>query len=303
MDQRPVRLNRKSRENIPLCASRNRSPQSPKGRVRSDENIPVAYDKCACCYDKGIGHYPSKLDVRSRVREAEGDRYREHPPVETRSRMDTRESRHRLDYIYRDEDRREKHYEDRKRPHEYLKVHEKASRNFDVHRDVYEDDRFYRRPNRSELKDKRFEDFRDKRFEEREREKKYIEHKDKYYEDSPRYAVKEKRRHRRGYDSRFERLSMGSRDDVDRLSERERDSGLSVADEASTLSGRSNYLKVVKVRRQHLVLVNWFRRSGCVGKNKKDCSCSYKIRKHAATAEKLRQWFTQFRRNSQLIGK
>uniref|UniRef100_A0A2A4J8R1 Uncharacterized protein n=1 Tax=Heliothis virescens TaxID=7102 RepID=A0A2A4J8R1_HELVI len=264
MDRHPVRLTHvKSREMVP--ASRIRSQENFAGRIRSHEKIPVVnqidrvkQDKCMCYYEKENPKYSSKLDMaRSRTRHMEEDRYRDYPPavVPTRSCIDAYRPRPPDSRDYRDYDRemRNRHYEeDKKRFFE-----QKTSRSFDVHREGYEDDRNCRRTTRSDTKDRRYEE-RDKRYEEV----------GKYYDEKPvesrdRNTISSKDRRWKRNPERFERNSVASRDDDyrdrdrdrerdrdrdrDRYSERERDSGLSVADgETSTMSGRSNYLKVVK---------------------------------------------------------
>lgn len=188
-------------------------------------------------YDSRIDYekYSSKIDMnQSRVivnRMHEDERYHGyHPPdnVATRTCIGSYRDRHR-DQDYRENER--KQYEDNRRKY----IEQKTSRSFEVHRDGYEDERC-RRTSRSDTKDKRYDD--------------------KYYEkpaEVQRHALKD--RARRHVD-RYERNSVASREDEfrerDRYSERERDSGLSVADgETSTISGRtgrSHYMRAVKVK-------------------------------------------------------
>lgn len=179
--------------------------------------------------------------TRSRMRNIDDERYPDYPPENIpRNHLDhSYRSRVPDNRDYRDNDRdfaREKHYDnDKKKFYE-----QKTSRSFDVHRDGYPDDeKFCRRTARSDNN----------------KEKQYDE-RNKYYDEKPvdvreRYLPTKDRRVKRNSD-RFERNSIASRDDDyrerDRYSERERDSGLSVADgEISTVSGKSNCLKVVKV--------------------------------------------------------
>lgn len=258
VDRHPVRLKSHSKSRD-VVAARIRSQENFAARVRSHEKIEVGNDperikreKCSCYYEKDGPKYPSKLDMtRSRTRHLEDDRYREYPPVTvpTRSCIDPYRTRPPETREYREYDCRDlraRHYDDEKRRY----FEQKTSRSFDVHREGYEEERACRRTARSDTnKEKRYDD----------REKRYDEV-GKYYEEKPvvetrdRNNVSSKERERRWRKNveRFERNSVASREDDyrdrDRYSERERDSGLSVADgETSTMSGRSNCLKVVKV--------------------------------------------------------
>lgn len=217
------------------------------------ERIPQTY------YEKDIPKYTSKLDIaRSRMRHLEDsypDRYPEYPPVPvpTRSCVDPYRTR---PPDYRDYDREmRRQYEDEKKKY----YEQKTSRSFEVHRDGYDDNRNGRRTARSDCNRIRRCDERDKRYDDV--AKYYDEKPRKYYDEKPldprprNRSTSKDRRWRRNVD-RCDRNSVVSREDDyrdrdrdrDRYSERERDSGMSVADgETSTISGRSNYLKVVKV--------------------------------------------------------
>ncbi|XP_022815232.1 zinc finger CCCH domain-containing protein 13-like [Spodoptera litura] len=266
LERQPVRLSQgKSRELV--ATSRIRSQENFSCRLRSHDKITVMCDergkqeKCLCYYDKDSPKYPSKLDIsRSRIRPGEDERYRDYPPVTvpTRSCLDPCRGRAPDGRDYRDYDRdfRGRHYDDDRRRY----FEQKTSRSFDVHREGYEEDRNCRRTARSDtLKDRRYEE-RDKRYEEM---GKYYDEKGADLRDRQNVSSKD-RRYRRNVE-RFERNSVASREEDyrerdrdrerererererDRYSEKERDSGLSVADgETSTMSGRSNCLKVVK---------------------------------------------------------
>lgn len=138
------------------------------------------------------------------------------------------------DKPYREYDRRDDDYDKRRY------IEQKSSRSFDPQREGYQEERC-RRTSRSD-NHKRYED-KARRYEERER----------YYEVKPvntHDRLSHKERRSRKTMERFERNSLASREDDfrERYSEREQDSGLSVADgETSTISGKSNYLRVVKV--------------------------------------------------------
>lgn len=226
--------------------------------MRSPDRVPSSApvnrnEKYACClqYERD-GKYSSKIDVvASRIHNAEDHSCREyHPrPCPTRSVVNpnyrVREPPDRREYDFRKE--RARQYDEEKRRY----CEQKTSRSFDVHREVYEEDRGGRRTTRSDSRRKRYDDprdLRDKRYDEPRDNKRYDERRDKYYEDKGsrdrHYSnlPSKDRRSRRNLE-RFEKNSVVSREDE----YRERDSGLSVADE-STISGRSNYLRVVKVR-------------------------------------------------------
>lgn len=172
-------------------------------------------------FDRGY-KVTSKMDL-TRERHAE-NRYREYPPenVPTRTYLNPRDRP-----PFRDFDR-ERYEDDRRRPC----CEHKTSRSFDVHRD-YEEDRCKAS---TRCESKRFDS--------------------KYYE-RPREQTRNKD-HSRRHVERCDRNSVVSRDELrdrDKYSERERDSGLSVADgEVSTVSGRSNYLRVVKVNHNFVCL-------------------------------------------------
>lgn len=178
--------------------------------------------------------------TRSRMRNIDDERYPDYPceTAPPRNHLDqSYRSRCPDNREYREYDRdyaKEKHYDSEKRRY----YDQKTSRSYDVQRDGYpDDDKFCRRTARSD-KEKHFDD-RDKYSDE------------KHCEPRDRYAPSKDRRSKKNVD-RFDRNSVVSKDDDyrdrDRYSERERDSGLSVADgETSTISGKSNCLKVVKV--------------------------------------------------------
>lgn len=272
VDQRPVKLrsHENSRELIP--STRIRSQENCRERVRSRDHVGVSHshmqtvlkDKCGYYdpYDKEDMRYGSKIDVgRSRTQTNE-DRYRDYTPraAPTKSFLDNSYRRNESrDYRAYDEPRepaRRRNYDEEKRRY----FDQKTSRSYDVHREGYADEERVRRSARSDVhKEKRYDD---RRYDDRDGDKRYqeIQQRDKYYDDKPmdardrhcnNIATKE-RRCRRNLE-RFDRISVISKDDdyrdKDMYSERERDSGLSVADgETSTVSGRSNYLRVVKVR-------------------------------------------------------
>lgn len=198
--------------------------------------------------------YPSKLDIaRSRMRHLEDERYPEYVPVPVPTRSCVEQFRT-CPPEYRDYDRERRHYEEEKK--KYYEQ-QRTSRSFDVHREGYEDERNCRRTARSDTNKLKHYDERDKRYDDA--AKYYDEKNGRYYDAKPleprtrNNASSKDRRWRRNVE-RCERMSVVSREDDyrererDRYSERERDSGMSVADgETSTISGRSNYLKVVKV--------------------------------------------------------
>lgn len=206
---------------------RSREAGTPSSRIRSQENFQQQRgpDKTRqdCCYEKERQKYSSKMDFNRRRQE--DDRYREYPPetVPTRTFINRYGDR---PPDYRDYDR-ERRYEDDKR----RLCEQKTSRSFDTHRDSYDYEKC-RRTVRSDTKDKRYDE--------------------KYYDKPTLDRNFANKAHSRRNLERCDRNSVVSREDEfrerDRYSERERDSGLSVADgETSTVSGRSNYLRVVKV--------------------------------------------------------
>ncbi|XP_073959299.1 uncharacterized protein [Choristoneura fumiferana] len=270
VDQRPVKLrsHENSRELIP--STRIRSQENCRERVRSRDHVGVSHshmqtvvkDKCGCYdpYDKEDMRYGSKIDVgRSRTQTNE-DRYRDYTPraAPTRSFLDNsyrrNESRDCRAYEEPRESARRRNYDEEKRRY----FDQKTSRSYDVHREGYADEERARRSARSDVhKEKRYDD---RRYDDRDGDKRYqeIQQRDKYYDEKPmdvrdrhcNNMITKERRYRRNLE-RFDRVSIISKDDdykdKDMYSERERDSGLSVADgETSTVSGRSNYLRVVK---------------------------------------------------------
>lgn len=258
----PIKLTlEQSREKV---LSRIRSQENFSGKTRTRENskmlIPSDLEHGALdrsFYEKDIVKYPSRLEIsRSKMRHMEDDRFPEYPPVPvpTRSCVDPYRNR---PPDYRDYDREmRRHYEDEKKRY----YEQRTSRSFDVHKEGYDEDRHCRRTVRSDTNKLRRVDERDKRCDEM--GKYYDEKPAKYYDEKPvgpraRNNVSKDRRWRHNVD-RCDRNSVASREDDyrdrdrererDRYSERERDSGMSAADgETSTVSGRSNYLKVVKV--------------------------------------------------------
>ncbi|XP_026332228.1 cyclin-dependent kinase 12-like isoform X2 [Hyposmocoma kahamanoa] len=278
-DNIPTSMSR-SQDNIherPRSNKRSPISRSPSAVERKDKYFSGQYLR-------ENAKYSSKFDLAmSRTRMAD-ERYRQYlaNPDKTRPDHDY-EHRYRgqdFDHRYRvqDVDRREcREYDDRRivptrdrRNYGEHHCEQKTSRSFDMHRDYVNDER-NRRTSRSDSHRRRFEDSRDlrvqqdKRYEEpREfrdsREKKFDDHREKYCDAKYGHEFKERhhsnvpsrdRRSRRNVD-RCDRNSVVSRDDDynrerDRYSDREKDSGLSVADgDTSTVSGRSNYLKVVK---------------------------------------------------------
>jgi hypothetical protein len=245
VDQHPVRLrcDEPSRENV----SKTRSHENFRGKhyVQEKTCSRGKHDKCMCCCEKDV-LYNSKVNLtRSRMRNMEEDRYPPYPEQPVRNNVDTYRPRA-LDFReYKDYDReyvREKHYDDKRRYYD-----QKTSRSFDVHRDYREDEKFCRRTARSD-------NVRDKPYDDRE---KYYEEKKEPLDGRDRYVSNRERRVKRNVD-RCDRNSVVSRDDEyrdrDRYSERERDSGLSVAEcENSTVSGKSNYLRVVKVSMKEII--------------------------------------------------
>ncbi|XP_041983156.1 serine/threonine-protein kinase PRP4 homolog [Aricia agestis] len=116
---------------------------------------------------------------------------------------------------------------------------QRMSRSFDVQRDC---DRTYRRSARDRVKDRSFDSgYRDKIYEDR-RQK----YKDYYDPRDYRESTKQNRLYR-SPNIDFDRASIVSTDDFrNREKYVERDSGLSVADDTSTASCKSDYLRVVK---------------------------------------------------------
>ncbi|XP_072933284.1 uncharacterized protein [Epargyreus clarus] len=252
VDRRPERLQSRQMSSDNISPSRIRSHDNFRSRennIASDIRPSDRKSQCVCYapYEKET-KYASKLNVvSSRMRNT--DRYHDYPRdnTPTRSRVDGYykphypEGRDYRDYDDCREPTRDRPYEDKRRYCE-----QKTSRSFDVRREGY--DGRARRTGRSDYNgDKFYPESRDVR------DKRYVDSpKDKYYDDKPsrdrNFNVSTKERLRRNLE-RFERNSIASRDDDyrDRYSERERDSGLSVADgETSTMSGRSNCLRVVK---------------------------------------------------------
>lgn len=249
---RPERLRSRNYSKDNLSPSRIRSHEQVRSRNRSQDTIAVPIDdrkeKCVCCdpYDKQMPKYSSKMNIETK--HYEDDRFRCYPPdisptkscVNGKYRSSVPERRDIRAY-----DERIRKYDDRRRQCEH-----KASRSFDMQREPYTDDRNYRRTARSDgIKDTSYDDreYIERRYEDRKIREKY------YDKDIPErnfsHLPSKEHRSRRNLE-KFERASVVSRDEDyrDRYSERERDSGLSVADgETSTISGRSNYLRVVKV--------------------------------------------------------
>ncbi|XP_047537512.1 zinc finger CCCH domain-containing protein 13-like isoform X2 [Vanessa atalanta] len=250
--QRTVRHSSRDYSRDNFSPSRIRSHEHFHSRNRSQDNIPVPIDsrkdKCVCCdpYEKQPARYSSKVNVETK--HYEGERYRSYPPeisptkscINGKYRSSVPERRDNREF----DDRIHRKYDDRRRPCE-----QKASRSFDLQRERYIDDRGYRRTARSDgIKDTPYNDrdYTERRYEASKGREKY------YDKDIPErnFATlpSKERRSRRNLE-KFERASVASRDEDyrDRYSERERDSGLSVADgETSTMSGKSNYLRVVK---------------------------------------------------------
>lgn len=250
--QRPERLHSRNYSRDNLSPSRIRSHEHVRSRNRSQDTIAVPIDdrkeKCVCCdpYDKQIPKYSSKMNIETK--HYEEDRFRCYPPdisptkscVNGKYRSSVPERRDIRAY-----DERIRKYDDRRQQCEH-----KASRSFDMQREPYTEDRHYRRTARSDgIKDTSYDDreYIERRYEDRKIREKY------YDKDIPErnfsHLPSKEHRSRRNLE-KFERASVVSRDEDyrDRYSERERDSGLSVADgETSTISGRSNYLRVVKV--------------------------------------------------------
>lgn len=279
-DNIPTSMSR-SQDNIherPRSNMRHSINRSPSAIERKDKYF---YSQ----YPRENAKYSSKFDLAMSRTRMEDERYRQYiaNPEKTRPDHD-HEHRYRdqeVDHRYRvpDVDHREcREYDDRRivptrdrRNFGEHRCEQKTSRSFDMHRDYVNDER-NRRTARSDSHRRRFEDSRDlrvtqdKRYEEPRdfrdsREKKIDDCREKYCDEKFCRESKERhhsnlpsrdRRSRRNLD-RCDRNSVVSRDDYnrerDRYSDRERDSGLSVADgDTSTVSGRSNYLKIVKVR-------------------------------------------------------
>lgn len=186
-----------------------------------------------CCNDKDDPKYASKLNI-SGSRVLDDGRYCEYPDNMSHENF----YRTRQEPTYREYYR--KNYDDEKRRY----IEQKASRSFYIRREGYADEeKCLRTPRGDCVKERRYG----------EKEKRC----DKYHHDKTevrdRFNTSRKDRSRKNTE-RFEKNSIASKDegyrnkDKDTYSERERDSGLSVADgETSTISGRSNYLRVVKV--------------------------------------------------------
>lgn len=231
-----------------LSPSRTRSHDQFCNRNISRDNVPINNRDVKCdsyeSYERDQPKYSSKANIQP-DRYYDYDRY-EYPPrnTQTRSRINGHYRQSPQDEDYEDQKRK---YDEKRRVFE-----QKASRSFDTYRDSYVDEKSYRRTSRSDgVKDKRYEDtgYKDKKYDERCTRKKYYDEKDvrqKQYATLPTAHC----RSRRDLE-RFEKMSVVSREDYrdrDRYSEKERDSGLSAVDgETSTVSGKSNYLRVVKV--------------------------------------------------------
>ncbi|CAK1545510.1 unnamed protein product [Leptosia nina] len=244
VERRQTRLNSRE-QSRDVSPSYTRSYENFRSKVRSRDNIAALdrKDKCPCCpKDKETPRYTSKLDIgRSKILDQE--RYAEcgPDPIATRPSVDDYYRAGRGRRSYKEYDERDRlYYNDR------LCCEQKASRSFEVQKG-HDDDKFRRSARSDFLKDKEYEDFK-RRLDDRHGRQRYYD--DKNRERSFAQVPSKERRPRRNVE-RFDRSSIASRDEDykerERYSERERDSGLSVADgETSTISGRSNYLKVVK---------------------------------------------------------
>ncbi|CAH2054304.1 unnamed protein product, partial [Iphiclides podalirius] len=237
---------------------------SPLSRIRSHENFrspmrdkdsctPAVErhdyaEKCVCCSPQNRRYGSNcKMEIAKSRSHMVEDAYRGYPQdlTPTGSCVDARYALHRpdhrayKDYPERREPVRDRYGDDRKRYCE-----QKASRSFEIQREYADEVRATSRsdPHRA----KRPEVQRNRRYCDR--------HRDRYYEDKPVelkdrvYGLSQRLKSRRHLEQ-SDRSSVVSRDvdERERLSERERDSGLSGADgETSTVSGKSNYMRVVK---------------------------------------------------------
>lgn len=254
-----------------------RSYENFRDRLHSREHIAAPRDdrkeKCVRCpsYDKQELRYVSKANIRNHEEDAYGD----FPPERTATRSyingyyrphepDPRDYDERRDSRTYDDRRRhcesdrrpERDYDDKRVSRKYddrrRTCEQKTSRSFEMRRDgCVEDGSYYRKTARSDgIKDKTLDDrdYRDRRYYDRiNREKFDDKERHRNFGNLPSKDHRSKRNL-----ERLDRMSVVSRDDDykdrERYSERERDSGLSVADgETSTVSERSNYLRVVKV--------------------------------------------------------
>ncbi|XP_063621815.1 uncharacterized protein LOC134793745 [Cydia splendana] len=266
----------RSRDNVATSRS-----QLAQARGRSSYCVPYDKENAIGEQQRHREQYASKLDISgSKMHTLADDRRREYAPkpAPTRSVLNqsyrgyrehhpNRDPLRECDYrrddreydrdieLNRDYDRviepnRERPYEDEKK-----RLYNQTSRSYDVHRDSYaEDDRQHRTTRSDNPRDRCYDE---RRYDDRYRKRcEEMEKRDKYYEDKPiatrdrnyhMYKESRDRRIKKNLD-RFERASVASRDEEykERSSERERDSGLSVADGESTVSARSNYLRLVK---------------------------------------------------------
>ncbi|CAH2230699.1 jg12003 [Pararge aegeria aegeria] len=253
VDQQPERLKSRDHSKGRSSPSKIRSYENFKSRLHSRENIAAPTDNrkekyASYPYNNQEPRYVSKVNV---MRNHEEEGHREYPPERTVTRSCVNGC-----YRQPEPDRRDRDYDERRDPRRYEDrrrlCEQKTSRSFDMRRDSFvEDDMYYRRTARSDgIKDKTLDgrEYRDRRYYDR-------SNRDKYYEDKERprnlsNLPSKDRRSKRNLE-RFDRMSVVSRDedykDRERYSERERDSVLSVADgETSTVSEKSNYLRVVK---------------------------------------------------------
>ncbi|XP_047994619.1 zinc finger CCCH domain-containing protein 13-like isoform X3 [Leguminivora glycinivorella] len=266
----------RSRDNI--VSSRSHIVQA---RDRSSYCVPYDKENTIGEQQRHREQYTSKLDISGSKMHTSADRRHEYAPraVPTRSvlnqscrdyreqhpnRDPLRECDYRRDNdreydrdieLNRDYDRvvepnRERPYDDDKK-----RSYNQTSRSYDIRRDCYLEDDRQHRTTRSDNHRDRYCD--ERRYEDRYRKRcEDLEKRDKYYEDKPivsrdrNYHMFKESRDRRNKKNleRFERASVTSREEEfkERCSERERDSGLSVADGESTASARSNYLRLVK---------------------------------------------------------
>ncbi|XP_050672200.1 serine/arginine repetitive matrix protein 1-like isoform X3 [Leptidea sinapis] len=242
-----------SRDISPACT---RSNDNFTSKVRSRDNVTapgIDKEKFPCSpYAKESSRYLNKLDVsRANAHEARHEnRYGEssdYKPVRNSMNQYYRnhESRQK-DYKDYDElqDERYGYYEDRPKYCE-----RKTSRSFEMQKDNIHDENIKKSSRSDSLKAK---DYDERYLRGRRKDEKHL--KERYYGERElrerNYSQFKERRDRRNIE-KCDRSSSASREedykDRDRYVERERDSGLSVADgETSTISGRSNYLKVVK---------------------------------------------------------
>lgn len=264
VNQRPVKLESiaNSRDNVAATRIRSVENVSNKGqddyltsneRNNSRHAPDYIYERDAVNYD--IHRNNGRPDYRGRGYPTQDIASRSRAVIKNYDYYGPNLDRNNSDYIR----------ERRQNPNEDILYGRKVSRSFDVqdqrynNNDSEENGRLERTGrtdrNRDKERIKRYDETRDKRYYGPRDVRNHIyDERDRYYESRTPTSYKirddlinKNNTSRRKLDNRFDRISMIS-GDRDRYSEREKDSIASGADEdASVVSARSNYLRVVKV--------------------------------------------------------